>query len=1437
MDLFQKVLRGEMTISDEQIITESVKSLDNNENYYMEATYSDSLQYMKTLPRKVILPKGNPIGKGSVCFIYSNNIDESIDMINNENNFKNGNHYFYYFYTPIYKGKLQTKTYRYNLTEERKGIYKRIQEKTRLHPYTKISISGSDNRNLYFDLSKYIEIFFEKCGKYAPKKKLTLFWDYIKGIINTVSEETYPIRFILIDVDSFSLGKKLQENLKNPIFMLYYSLYRYFNFIKDFDIDIYFYTNEKSLRINPSKCDENSFKLMRVEMNKLCKNKGNLEKALDETQIKKEEALEEATGDITTGLVGDITPNKPTTKSTVSTKSKKDKEKVNDKKPEEESLTTVEKEIRKKIDSIKDIIEDIDVDIDSTSSDDLKKGIETIAENEINNDKELIEKIYDETRKKTISTVPVLSERDRMLRDSQKKLKVKNMTVDDLVKMKASTVTIPKREIESNVQTPNDNMKHIQYENFDRIYNEKVMPNDIMKSVLALNNKSIPMFLRAVDVEDTSDELNYKETYTFSFEDVNRQRHTVKVDIPKFVDDKFIYIGGNKKIIKKQEFLYPVVKTSEDTVQIVTNYNKMFIRRIGTKSVSSVERLKKLIDTEDMKSYFKFGNAAVGNKRYITTIEYDEIGKIVTEFNSDNLKIWFSQTRAHEYADTNGITIPLKCIFIGIDRDNRPIFINEDTQKTVAGTNIEENKTIIDLIVNNIPDELKKVYGKIKIPKRLMYARVTVMAQNIAVMPLLCFWEGLNNVLKKVDLKYSLSDKIPTNLTSNESYIQFADCYMVYKETVGQSLLMNGLRVLDTSSWNVADMDTREPYMRYFIKSYGTATIANALLNFYEFTIDPITEEVLQDINLPTDLVELIIYAVNLLSDSQYTPEINQRLSRIRSNEIIPAILYESFAKSYVQYRNSNGKKKFSMPQDIVIKKLLEIKTVEEYSTLNPILELEMTHSVSSKGFRGVNLDKAYNVAKRSYDPSMTGVIAVGTSPDGNVGVLKTMTMEPSITSIRGYVDVKNDKLDELKDVNLFSPSELSIPLGATKDDPTRLGHAIKQSRHVIPVKDSSPVLISNGFEEVSRFHLSSDFVVNADEDGEVVEKDDSTGTMVVKYTSGKYKAVNLEEFIVKNGGGGFYLSNKLITKLNVGDKFKEGEALAYHRDFFTNDKFNNCKTNMGTLAKVAIMTSYNTYEDSTFISQRLSDAATTEMVFPTQIVIGKNSNLLYMVKKGQHIEVGDPLVQFDTSYDDSELNKLLQSLGNDEENKQLLTDNSKNNVKSKYSGVVEKIRIYSTVDLDELSPSLKKTVKSYYNQITKKTKLLEKYDPDSKKSIMKCGILCTDTTKKITPNKYGVIKGKNVEDSVLIEIFIKHSEPLEVGSKIANFTGLKNTIGEVIPEGYEPRSEFRPDEIVDSFISSNSILARMVPTIIETVLGNKMIVELKRKLQEIYES
>jgi len=53
------------------------------------------------------------------------------------------------------------------------------------------------------------------------------------------------------------------------------------------------------------------------------------------------------------------------------------------------------------------------------------------------------------------------------------------------------------------------------------------------------------------------------------------------MDVPKLIDNRFMRLRGNDKIIPGQLINLPIIKTDEDTVQVVSNYNKIFITIYG----------------------------------------------------------------------------------------------------------------------------------------------------------------------------------------------------------------------------------------------------------------------------------------------------------------------------------------------------------------------------------------------------------------------------------------------------------------------------------------------------------------------------------------------------------------------------------------------------------------------------------------------------------------------------------------------------------------------------------------------------------------------------------------------------------------------------------------------------------------------------------------
>ena len=112
------------------------------------------------------------------------------------------------------------------------------------------------------------------------------------------------------------------------------------------------------------------------------------------------------------------------------------------------------------------------------------------------------------------------------------------------------------------------------------------------------------------------------------------------------------------------------------------------------------------------------------------------------------------------------------------------------------------------------------------------------------------------------------------------------------------------------------------------------------------------------------------------------------------------------------------------------------------------------------------------NLPKRSYDESMIGTIAVSTSPDANVGIQRQLTLDPAITSTRGYIKPQDhDTIEEETNVNLMCPAELLSPPGALHDDSHRTSMSYKQSKYMVLTADSCPVLVGNKVEEVVPYY------------------------------------------------------------------------------------------------------------------------------------------------------------------------------------------------------------------------------------------------------------------------------------------------------------------------------------------------------------------------------
>ena len=1045
-------------------------------------------------------------------------------------------------------------------------------------------------------------------------------------------------------------------------------------------------------------------------------------------------------------------------------------------------------------------------------------------DNAIDEMEEISEKPDEKTAVNAVS-----SEREREIRQQVGQVKLNNVTFSQLT----SVVDVPKpkpRKISHLTTTCPAALKGSSFTHITKEYEEKLLDRDIVDTFMNFSKLPGGFYVTNVDVTDVSDSTSLMNNWKITLKNkVTDKQSVINVRIPK-VDNGRFYSNGIWYVIGKQDFPIPILKLNSKTVMLTSNYNKITCTRYDTKSLVDIGMMMKAIDISFEKNgsnkYIKVGNSTVTNSRFVSTIEYDEYAKKWLTFTNKeaNLEINFNRVTCEKlYGFVNVNQNEFCCGML----NKVPIIVNTETGMT------RSNESLTDIMYKTLPENIQQEYRKVKPGKTSMYAEIK-MGATIPLGVAITAWEGLSSLLKKSKTDY----KIFTGRSDDPHYfiIPFKDKNLGIKFSTVNQLLYNGFYRINTKAYNISDFEVPimnsnsvfvDIFNQLFFRQYSQLSIFTT--NYY-FFVDAITANVCDHYHIPNDIAGMLIYAANLLADNNCKSEHNAALYRIRSSEIIPAILHYRLALAISKYNNNVGSKSrdnaFVFNPNEVMIELLATQNVNPTSALSPMIELHGQEVVTKTGFKGVNSTRAYTQAKRSFEDSMVGKLAISSPNSANVGISRQLTADPKIESCRGYtsdVGIEGD----FNDFQLASFSELTTTGTVTRDDAIRTAIATSQTGHIISTAASQPVLISNGMDEVVPAYLSEEFSYVAPEDGKVLEVNDDY--MILQFKSGKKKAVNIGHKQSFNSGSGFYVDNKLIPNANANDSFKEGDVLAYHHKFFSKGSDNVVRMNIGPLAKVAFLGTYSTYEDAGVVTHKMSKKLGTALSMMQSTKINATDDIESVVKPGTEVLIGDPLIVFglgDTG--DKSVDNFLKAFQN-KDNTNSITDNAKRVIKAKHSGKVVDVRMYTTKSLDRLSPSLFKIFDKYFKDNIQRRRILDKYDKTNSINKMDTAfILPTE------PLKGSTIKGQTCD--VLIEIYIEHGDEMSVGDKAAMYGASKQVISEVIPEGLEPYSEDRPDEEVSMFVTPSCILKRMIPSLIVTAAGNKVLLELKRAVARIWE-
>ena len=139
-------------------------------------------------------------------------------------------------------------------------------------------------------------------------------------------------------------------------------------------------------------------------------------------------------------------------------------------------------------------------------------------------------------------------------------------------------------------------------------------------------------------------------------------------------------------------------------------------------------------------------------------------------------------------------------------------------------------------------------------------------------------------------------------------------------------MLLNGLKECDTANYSIKDINNKTMWIES-LDNFGGRIKSDGIDNFYDLMFDPMSIRTCEAYNLPSDFVEGIIYASDLLSDTKYNKHIDITGNRFRSNEIVAGYVYKVLSKSYADYKTKlkkTGKATMTVKRSAVIDEILK---------------------------------------------------------------------------------------------------------------------------------------------------------------------------------------------------------------------------------------------------------------------------------------------------------------------------------------------------------------------------------------------------------------------------------------------------------------------------------------------------------------------------------
>ena len=920
----------------------------------------------------------------------------------------------------------------------------------------------------------------------------------------------------------------------------------------------------------------------------------------------------------------------------------------------------------------------------------------------------------------------------------------------------------------------------------DKKYVNKVLPKDVINSVLSVNKAGI--LIEDYKVEKHNSVQGDYEIHTIKFTPINGRPSTVHLRVPTVKEDGTFKIGSVEYRTRKQRLDAPIRKIDYNRVGLTSYYGKVFVDRAPMKKYDYhywlFRQLTKLAGKKDGKiTALLPSDVSIRHSKEMPT-DYTGLSRYVSTFTFDGIRLTFTYSNRHKLVDDELLAKLEKGDRVLVGKKGKTYYLLNNDNHLIAVKDDQEED--LGTIADWIGIDTRKA--------PIEYSMLRVFNKYIPIVYVLSYLIGFDNLVKLTKAKYRTEDASKrVTIEPHEYAIKFNDVWLILdKRDVNNTMLFAGLREYekDLKLVKLKELNDRSVLFSLFDKRGITTYFVKELELQDKMFVDPMTKDLLKEMKEPVTYRGLLLRANELLLTDYHPDPQDMRFMVIKNYERIPGMLYKQLVQSVkdYQYRNLFGTAKFETDPYGLWKTMLEDSAKVMIQDHNPIAYLKETEDVTYTGFGGRSKE-GMNKESRAFHKSDIGIFSEATKDTGDVGITAYLSANPKLKNLRGLPGEFDFDVDGA--TSILSTSGLLAP-SATNDDPKRTNFVSIQNTHNIPITGQEAPYVRTGYENVLPYRVGDRFVFVAEEDGKVIKK--TKEGIVVEYKSGKRKGVKLGRKLSRVDGGVSYAFN-IEAMLDKGDTFKKDAIIAYNTAYFERDLYDPTKLvyKQGTAIRTAIFETSQTYEDSCAISTKITDKLAASTSKLKEYVIKFDNAITDMVKPGDKVKPDSPLLYI--------LDDITVSTGIfDKDALKALKNISSVAPTAKYEGVIERVELYYNGDKEDMSGSIKELTDWYDAILAKESKA---------------------TGGEVVTGKVDTefrVQGKPLpKNHLVIKIYITTHETMGIGDKGVFGNQLKTTVGEVYD--YPMTTEDGKD--VEAVFGYRSIAARIVlsPFIVGTTI------------------